>query len=74
MFGKLIVKLFQVNAGPMAYAEAFLSQEEKHNYKKDKVEALKSTFKLVKYYSTYTTILFQVCDIKYESFLYEFCI
>lgn len=35
----------QVNAGPLAYAEAFLAEPTVHKYKRDKTEALKDVFR-----------------------------
>lgn len=48
---KLIILIFQgsvcvqVNAGPLAYATAFLDPSVSHNYPDDKVEDLKDLFR-----------------------------
>ena len=39
------IALFQVNAGPLAYAEAFLSEDVVGKYKEQKVEALKDVYR-----------------------------
>ena len=38
---------YQVNAGPMAYAETFLSEERVNKYPAERVESLKNVFRLV---------------------------
>ena len=39
--------IFQVNAGPMAYAETFLSEEKVSRYPAERVESLKNVFRSV---------------------------
>ncbi len=43
----LIGCCFQVHAGPLAYAEAFLESPKVAKYKTDKVDALKDVFRSV---------------------------
>ncbi len=42
---KIHVVLLQVNAGPLAYAEAFLAEDKPNKYRKDKVTILQDTFR-----------------------------
>ncbi len=37
--------LFQVNAGPMAYAEAFLAEDKQLLFRRDRVAELKQIFR-----------------------------
>ena len=45
MYVNVFVFHYQVNAGPLAYAEAFVSEEKVSNYPPDRVDSLKSIFR-----------------------------